>query len=224
MANDLINSDDFRSRNRFLATVLFIFGLIQFATNVRSAQDVTALELLSSAAFFTMMGSFMVLLILSVDTYDTIAMAVTVFILSVGMLMYLVYASYVVHDKDWCDQATACSSKVMGMPCLFPFLFFLMSICRIYSRRSIVGSVYVSDYRIGFIQSNVSKSPIESVGKFIYCVVDKHFVHYLFQQNWSDIIEPIKQGCISRTFSSVHCIVIIICRCWICKSNRNCSI
>ena len=122
MSNYLVDSNDFKSRNQFLAFVLFIFGLIQFAAIVRSAEDITFIELFSSAAFFTTLGAFMTLYLLQVDTFDhilaqragQISIFITCFILYVGMFMYMTAGAYYARKSNLCDSNTGCSAKVFG--------------------------------------------------------------------------------------------------------------
>lgn len=98
MGYTVIEVDDFMSRNRFSSFILFVFGLIQFVSIVRSAKGHTDQELWSAAAFFTMIGAFMSLLLIHVGNYDKFSMYVTMFILLIGMILYIATGSY------WCDE------------------------------------------------------------------------------------------------------------------------
>ena len=124
MATFTVFTEDYRSRNKFLSLFLLLWGVICFAVSVRNAKDNTQVELMAASSFFIMLGSFMSLILLSMDHHDKLARAVTIFILVIGSFLLIATGGYIT-DKSG-DGSTQFGCLIFSQIILIPSLITLI--------------------------------------------------------------------------------------------------
>ena len=132
MATFSVFTEDYRSRNRFLSLFLLLWSVISFAVTVRDAKGNTQVELIAASSFFIMLGSFMTLILLSMDNFDRLARMVTICFLAIGSLLYIATGGYIT-DKSG-NGSTDFGCYIFGEMILIPSLVSLIIAADMYNQ------------------------------------------------------------------------------------------
>lgn len=132
MATFTVITGNYRSRNKFLSLFLLLWSVITFAVTVHYAKNSTELGLEAASSFFIMLGSFMTLILLSMDEFDKYAKYCTIFILAVGSLLWIATGGYLTDHLGHGSSDFGC--YVFGEMILIPSLLSLIIAADLYNQ------------------------------------------------------------------------------------------